>query len=128
MFIADRKKSVVRSNSLRSKLRIVYGPNRNSVGPVWASNSGAPGYTVQYSADAVLTGLPWGVVERPADDLSSPPATLTEAPEVSPPLSVDALSLRQREVLYLIVQGKTNREIARSLVNMFIWEKDVERS
>ena len=68
---------------------------------------------------------PWGVVERPADNWSSPPAvgsirkephlTITEAPAVSPPLSLDALTRRQRDVLYLIVQGKTNKEIARSL-------------
>ena len=64
---------------------------------------------------------PWAVVERPADNLSSPPAVgsirkeLTEASAVSPPLSLDALTRRQRDVLYLIVQGKTNKEIARSL-------------
>ncbi len=66
-----------------------------------------------------------GVVERPPDSLSSPAAvgsirtvphrTLTEGPAVSLPLSMDALSRRQREVLDLIVQGMTNMEIARSL-------------
>jgi DNA-binding CsgD family transcriptional regulator len=62
-------------------------------------------------------------VERPADKVSSPPAlslirkepTLTEASAVSLPLSMDALTRRQRDVLYLIMQGKTNKEIARSL-------------
>ncbi len=78
-------------------------------------------HTLQNLANAELTAVPWGVVERPA----SPPAvgsirkephlTLAEAPAVSPPLSVDLLSRRQRDVLYLIVQGKTNKEIARSL-------------
>ena len=121
----DRDPDVVRSDSLHGKVGIMCGPNRDSVGPVWASNSGASGYKVQYSANAVLTGVPRGVVERPADNMSSPPAvgsirkephlTITEAPAVSPPLSVDALTRRQRDVLYLIVQGKTNKEIARSL-------------
>ena len=114
----------MRSDSLHGKVVIVCGPNRDSVGPFWASNSGAPGYKVQYSANAVLTGGPRGVVERPADKMSSPPAvgsirkepnTITEAPAVSPPLSMDVLTRRQRDVLYLIVQGKTNKEIARSL-------------
>ena len=115
---------VARSDRLCGKVVIVYGSNRDSVGPFWASNSGAPGYTVQYSANAVLTGAPRGAVE-PADNVSSVPAvgsirkkpqlTITEAPAVLPPLSVDALTRRQRDVLYLIVQGKTNKEIARSL-------------
>jgi DNA-binding CsgD family transcriptional regulator len=112
---------VVRSDSSRGKVVIVYGPNWNadpnrnsgpncdtglncdSVCPLWASIPGAP--------------------ERPADNLSSaravirkePQLTLTEAPAVSPPLSIDTLTRRQRDVLYLIVQGKTNKEIARSL-------------
>ena len=81
--------------------------------------------TLQNLANADLTAVPSGVVERPADNLSSPPAvgsirkephlTLTEAPAVSLPLSMDNLTRRQRDVLYLIVQGKTNKEIARSL-------------
>jgi len=126
-----------RSDSSRGKVVIGYGANWNSdlnrnsgpncdtVCPLWASNPGAPGYTLQYSADAELTGAPRGVVERPAENFSYPPAvgsirkesqlTLTEAPAVSPPLSMDALTRRQRDVLYLIVQGKTNKEIARSL-------------
>ena len=115
----DRDSDVVRSDSLHDKVAIVYGCN--SV--FWASNSGAPGYTVQYSANVGPAGVPFGIVERPADNLSSPPAvgsirkkphlTITEAPAVSPP--VDALTRRQRDVLYLIVQGRTNKEIARSL-------------
>ncbi len=100
----DRDSDVVRSDSLHDKVAIVYG--RDFV--LWASNSGAPGYTVQYSANVGPTGVPRGIVERPAD-------TITEAPTVSPPLSVDALTRRQRDVLYLIVQGRTNKEIARSL-------------
>ena len=117
----DRNSDVVRSDSLHDKVAIVYGCD--SV--FWASNSGAPGYTLQYSANAGPTGVPRGIVERPADTLSSPPAvgsirkkphlTITEAPTVSPPLSMDALTRRQRDVLYLIVQGRTNKEIARSL-------------
>jgi len=92
---------VVRADSSRGKVMIVSAPNCGSVWPLWASIPGAP------------------------DNLSSPPAvgsiqkkphlTLTEAPAVSPPLSVDALTRRQRDVLYLIVQGRTNKEIARSL-------------
>jgi DNA-binding NarL/FixJ family response regulator len=80
--------------------------------------------TLQNLANAEFTAVPWGLVERPADNLLSPPAvgsirqphlTLTEAPAVSLPLSMGALTRRQRDVLYLIVQGKTSKEIARSL-------------
>ena len=56
--------------------------------------------TLQNLGNAVLTGAPRDVVERPADNLSSSPTALTP---------------RQHDVLSLIVQGKTNKEIARSL-------------
>ena len=107
----------VRPNSSRGKVVIVYGPNFDTglncdsspnCGSVWPLGASIPGAS-----------------ERPADNLSSPPAvglirkephlTLTEAPAVSPPLSMDTLTRRQRDVLYLIVQGRTNKEIARSL-------------
>jgi DNA-binding NarL/FixJ family response regulator len=106
MIIIDRKKSVI---------------DRGRASTVGVRKM----LTLQNLANADLTAVPSGVVERPADNLSSPPAvgsirkephlTLTEAPAVSLPLSMDALTRRQRDVLYLIVQGKTNKEIARSL-------------
>jgi DNA-binding NarL/FixJ family response regulator len=114
---------VVRSDSLRGKVMIVVGPRWDSGGPSWASGPGY--YALKNPANTELTAVPRGVVERPADKLSSPPAvglirkephlTLTEAPAVSLPLSMDALTRRQRDVFSLIVQGRTNKEIARSL-------------
>lgn len=114
---------VVTSDSLRGRVMIVFGPSWDSVGPSWASGPGY--YTLKNPANTELTAVPRGVVERPADKLSSPPAvgsirkephlTLTEAPAVSLPLSMDALTRRQRDVFSLIVQGRTNKEIARAL-------------
>ena len=108
---------VVRSDSSRGKVMIVCGPNWNS-DPNWNSGPNCG------SVWPLWASIP-GASERPADKLSSPPAvglirkephlTLTEAPAVSLPLSMDALTRRQRDVLYLIVQGRTNKEIARSL-------------
>jgi len=60
----------------------------DSVCPSWAI---IPGYTLKNPANAELTAA------------------------VSLPLSMDTLTRRQRDVLYLIVQGRTNKEIARSL-------------
>ena len=116
---------IIRSDRLRSKVTIMYGPNNwDSVCPSWASTPGPLGYRLKNSASAELTAVPQSV-ERPADKVLAPPAmgsirkephpTLTEAPARSLPLSMDSLTRRQRDVLYLIVQGKTNKEIARSL-------------
>ena len=114
---------VVRSDSLRGKVMIVVGPRWDSGGPSWASGPGY--YSLKNPVNTELTAVSRGVVERPADKLSSPPAvgsirkelhlTLTEAPAVSLPLRLDALTRRQRDVLNLIVQGKSNKEIARAL-------------
>ena len=114
---------VVTSDSLRRRVITVFGPSWDSVGPSWANGRGY--YAQKNLANAEPITVPHSVVERPADKLSSPPAvgsirkelhlTLTEAPAVSLPFRLDALTRRQRDVLNLIVQGKSNKEIARAL-------------
>ena len=114
---------VITSDSLRGRVITVFGPSWDSVGPSWASGPGY--YALKNPVNTELTVVSRGVVERPADKLSSPPAvgsirkelhlTLTEVPAVSLPFRLDALTRRQRDVLNLIVQGKSNKEIARAL-------------
>ena len=108
--------AAVPAGSLRGSVVVAFAPNAASIGNShrYEPNGGSGAASVSRAGFAERSQIPLRSFNS-LPDAQAPAWATAEAPIASVQATLETLSLRQRDVLDLIVRGMSNKEIARAL-------------